>query len=395
MGALGNGRRGGRSPPLLIGALIACILVLGFNYWVSSSRNLELQTKLYDLESQVRRGAAERGAAEMKKNAFQDELQRQKEHMEHMESFYKKQLEGTQNTCTQEKGTLQKNISSSTKTVQQLKGQLSQLNNDLGKLQKELQNCQGNIKTLNKKLIYDMTHCNAELKSQKEQCDSRVAAAESEAIKKLKNPPPPPEKSSQLENTLDKVDKVNEAAYEEVKAPNDLNQTASLTQTNENEALELLTNDVIVEKAKASSKEEPHSVPPAAADKADGLPPPPEGAVFTDEAEAEILKNNLAEDENFEVMDLHDEAAQTQERESDLEGILMSKNGEETPPAQMPDEPVEYLAEEQGVGVLNEEKQPKKQPEDIDLEQELSDYNGDDDNEGEFEADKQAQLAQN
>lgn len=43
MGGLGNGRRGGRSPPLLIGALIACILVLGFNYWVCSSRNLELQ----------------------------------------------------------------------------------------------------------------------------------------------------------------------------------------------------------------------------------------------------------------------------------------------------------------------------------------------------------------
>lgn len=43
MGGLGNGRRGGRSPPLMIGALIACILVLGFNYWVSSSRNLDLQ----------------------------------------------------------------------------------------------------------------------------------------------------------------------------------------------------------------------------------------------------------------------------------------------------------------------------------------------------------------
>lgn len=43
MGGLVNGRRGGRSPPLMIGALIACILVLGFNYWVSSSRNLELQ----------------------------------------------------------------------------------------------------------------------------------------------------------------------------------------------------------------------------------------------------------------------------------------------------------------------------------------------------------------
>lgn len=30
----------------------------------------------------------------------------------------------------------------------------------------------------------------------------------------------------------------------------------------------------------------------------------------------------------------------------------------------------------------------------IDLEQELADYNGDDENEGEFEADKQAELAQ-
>lgn len=61
------------------------------------------QTKLYDLESQVRRGAAEKGAAEIKKNAYQDEIQRQKENMEHMESLYKRQLEGTQNVCTQEK----------------------------------------------------------------------------------------------------------------------------------------------------------------------------------------------------------------------------------------------------------------------------------------------------
>lgn len=35
-------------------------------------------------------------------------------------------------------------------------GQLNQLNDDLGKLQKELQSCQGNIKTLNNKLMYDM-----------------------------------------------------------------------------------------------------------------------------------------------------------------------------------------------------------------------------------------------
>lgn len=49
---------------------------------------------------------------------------------------------------------------------------------------------------------------------------------------------------------MEKVDKVNEAVYEEVKAPNDLNQTESFTQPKENEELELLTNDIVVENGK-------------------------------------------------------------------------------------------------------------------------------------------------
>jgi len=63
------------------------------------------QTKLYELEGQVRRGVAERGAAEIKKSEFQGEIQRQKEQISHIESFYKRQLEGAQNTCSQEKVT--------------------------------------------------------------------------------------------------------------------------------------------------------------------------------------------------------------------------------------------------------------------------------------------------
>lgn len=65
---------------------------------------------------------------------------------------------------------------------------------------------------------------------------------------------------------------------------------------------------------KTSSKEEPHSDPPAAADKLDVLPPPPDGAVIADERggkNAEISKNNPAKDEKIEVMDSH-KAAQTE-----------------------------------------------------------------------------------
>lgn len=49
---------------------------------------------------------------------------------------------------------------------------------------------------------------------------------------------------------MDKVEKVNEAIHEEEKALKGLNETTSLSQSKKNEALELLTNDIIVDKGK-------------------------------------------------------------------------------------------------------------------------------------------------
>ncbi|XP_023137926.1 Golgi membrane protein 1 isoform X2 [Amphiprion ocellaris] len=404
MGGLGNGRRGGRSPPLMIAALIACILVLGFNYWVSSSRNLELQTKLYELEGQVRRGAAERGAVELKKNEFQGEIQRQREQISHIENVYKRQLEGAQSTCIQEKATLQQNISSSTKTIQELKGQLNQLNDDLGKLQKELQSCQGNINTLNNKLTYDMTHCHSQVLSQKELCDERVAAAKLEFQKKMEKLVPPPGVSSQ-ENAVDgavKDSKPVKTVPDGVQPATVVSHTPSLSELKGNEPSELLTNDIIVEKVelpleKDLSKAE--SVPPAAAAEQDILPQ--EGAVKTEETEGatnKLLNDNLTEDKDMEVMDAHEEGAQTEETDPGMEGMLIGQGkADENPNGQNIEEPEEYDGDEQVVGGVDLEKQQQnKQAENIDkdMEEELADYNGDDENEGEFEADKQAELAQ-
>lgn len=411
MGGLGNGRRGGRSPPLMIAALIACILVLGFNYWVSSSRNLELQTKLYELEGQVRRGAAERGAAELKKSEFQGEIQRQKEQISHIENVYKRQLEGAQNTCLQEKVTLQQNISSSTKTIQELKGQLNQLSDDLGKLQKELQSCQGNINTLNNKLTYDMTHCHSQVLSQKELCDERVAAAKLEFQKKMEKLVPPPGVTSQQENAVDgalKDGKPVKTVPDGVQPATVVSHTPGLSEPKGDEPSELLTNDIVVDKvpdapvelplAKDLSKAESESVPSDAAVEQDLLPQ--EGAVKTDETEAEtskLLKDNLTEDKDMEVMDAHEEGAQTEETDPGMQGMLIGQGKADENPEGKIEEPEEYDADEQVVGGVDLEKQQQsKQAESIDkdMEEELADYNGDDENEGEFEADKQAELAQ-
>lgn len=43
---------------------------------------------------------------------------------------------------------------------------------------------------------------------------------------------------------------MNDAVLEEVKTPDDLNQTSSLSQSKKNKALELLTNDIIVDEGK-------------------------------------------------------------------------------------------------------------------------------------------------
>ncbi|XP_073321672.1 Golgi membrane protein 1 isoform X3 [Pagrus major] len=407
MGGLGNGRRGGRSPPLMIGALIACILVLGFNYWVSSSRNLELQTKLYELEGQVRRGAAERGAAELRETEFREEIQRQKEQLNRIENLYKSKLEGAQNVCNQEKGTLQLNISSSTKTIQELKGQLNQLNDDLGKLQKELQGCQGNIKTLNNKLTYDMTHCHSQVLSQKELCDERVAAVKLEVQKKMEKLILPPAVSSQATAVNGAVKEDGPVMADAVKMATVVSHTPSVSQPKENEPPELLTNEIIEDKgpdatadltpAKDFSDVESPSLPSAAAVKQDILPPPV-GAVATEEGEAEtskLVKNNLTDDKDMELMDVHEEGAQT-EADPGMEGMLTGKvKADETPGGQKTEEPEDYDAEEQGEGGIDTDKQQQnKRPESLDLEQELADYNGDDENEGEFEADKQAELAQ-
>lgn len=397
----------------MIGALIACILVLGFNYWVSSSRNLELQTKMYELEGQVRRGAAERGVVEMKKNEFQEEIQRQKEQISHIESLYKRQLEGSQNTCSQEKGTLQQNISSSVKTIQELKGQLNLLNDDLGKLQKELQSCKGNIKTLNNKLTYDMTHCQSQVLSQKELCDERVATARLEFQKKMEKFISPTGVSSPQENAVDgaaKEDGPVMAGVDSVKTAAVVSHTPSHSQPKGDDPPELLTNEIIVDKGpdasvgvpteKDPSKVESQSTPSVAAVKQDVLLPPVE-TVVTEEGKAETdepLKNNLTEDKEMDVMDAQEDGVQTEEADPGMEGMLIGQaKAEDTPIGQKLEEPEEYDGDEQVVGGVDVEKQQQsKLPENIDkdMEEELADYNGDDENEGEFEADKQAELAQ-
>uniref|UniRef100_A0A8C8DCM6 Golgi membrane protein 1 n=1 Tax=Oryzias sinensis TaxID=183150 RepID=A0A8C8DCM6_9TELE len=405
MGGLGNGRRGGRSPPLMIAALIACILVLGFNYWVSSSRNLELQNKVYELEGHLRRGAAERGAAEIKQNQFQGEIQRQKDQIVQIENFYKKKLEGVQTICSQEQATMQQNVSFSTRTIEDLRVQLNQLNDDLGKVQKELQNCKDNVETLDKKLTFDMAHCQSQVLSQKELCDDRVAKATLEVQKRM-------EKLISPEAGISPENKVKEELPENstvLLVPEAESHTSIISQPKLNATLELQTNDIITDRgsdASLSRQQDKNlltaplqSVPPAAGLNEIELSKNEDLTKDKAEAdEAKPVKNSLSDDNKIEVMNIHDEEAQIEEVDPGLENMLISQEkAEDRPVGQRPEEPDEYDAEEQEVDGVDMEKENQSmltENIDKDMDEDPADYNGDDENEGEFEADKQAALAQ-
>ncbi|XP_035391904.1 Golgi membrane protein 1 isoform X2 [Electrophorus electricus] len=343
MGALGNGRRGGRTPSLLFAALIACVLLLGFNYWVSNSRNVELQAKLLELEERVRQVSAEREREQLSRSDAEEQVHRQTEQLALQEDRNQKQQQSAQNTWKLEKGKLLLNISSSAKTVQEMKNQMKTLLEDLSKVQKELQSCQSNMNTLNKKLTYDMTQCNTQILAMKEECNEKVVK---QGVQK-KNLSPGGEKQSSAA--------AGDAA---VSAPKDTTPKLSSEGLKRNDTAKSVDDTAV--------KDSDRSELPATSK------PSNQNRTLNDVANEEDIE---------EVMDIKGE---------DLKpaGALLDAavNGEGKE-----DEAIEYDNEgeiEKRLSKLKDEKAAQE------FEEELADYNGDDDNEPEFEADKQVELAE-
>ncbi|XP_004407641.1 PREDICTED: Golgi membrane protein 1 [Odobenus rosmarus divergens] len=174
MMGLGNGRRSMKSPPLVLAALVACIIVLGFNYWIASSRSVDLQTRILELEGRVRRAAAERGAVELKKNEFQGELEKQREQLDRIQSSHDSQLESVNKIYQDEKAVLVNNITTGERLIRSLQDQLKALQKNYGRLQQDVLQFQRNQTNLERKFSYDLSQCISQMKELKEQCEEQI-----------------------------------------------------------------------------------------------------------------------------------------------------------------------------------------------------------------------------
>ncbi|XP_030323256.1 Golgi membrane protein 1 [Calypte anna] len=174
MVGLGNSCRGMKTPPLLVAALVACIIILGFNYWMASSRSVDLQRRILDLEGKVRRASAERGAVELKKNEFQGELEKQQQQINKIQSLHNFQMENANRVHQEEKAVLMSNITVNERLMQSLREHLKELQTEYGKLQLDVYWFQKNQTNLQRKFSYDLSQCINQMKELKDQCEERV-----------------------------------------------------------------------------------------------------------------------------------------------------------------------------------------------------------------------------
>ncbi|XP_058641886.1 Golgi membrane protein 1 isoform X2 [Onychostoma macrolepis] len=387
MGALGNGRRGGRSPSLLVAALIACILLLGFNYWVSSSRNIELQGRILEMESRMRQLAADRDREMQSKLKLDEEMRRQNEQLELLAETHQRHQENALNTWKQEKENLKLNISSSAKTVQDMKNRMKSLMEDVNKMQSELKSCQNNMDTISKKASSEMTRCNNQIEAMKEECNAKIAPVKLEK-QKTSEKVAPQNADGFMQKAKSDVPAINHSDKNVAEPPKGKPEVDSQSKKDAH----IQTNQLVVEKDEKDAVilqnlPIPTSKP---TNKNETLNKPAKEEV----PEAEVDVKAPASEDADTVMD---EAGILDPKEDDMgigdEKDTKIEDRKEEDAAIGKDDAIMYDNEgeiEKQLSRIKDENQGVGQ----DLEDDVANYNGDDDNQPESENEKQAELAE-
>ncbi|XP_053323285.1 Golgi membrane protein 1 isoform X2 [Spea bombifrons] len=344
---LGSGRRGMKSPPLLIAVLLACVFVLGINYWITSSRCVELQSRVLELEGRMRRAAAERGAVEMKKNEFQEKLEKQKEQIDTIQSLHSSQMQSVNSMCKSEKEALLNNITVNDKLIQNLQGQIKNLQKEFAEL-KESQA---------KKSIFELAQCTNKIKEQIEQCEERLRRATG----KEQKPTISKQVTEQKDNSVKEPKQLEDNRIHDISKPSESPPKAEFPKKEEE------TNEVQENVDQTEKKSAPEPIPPKLEEEKKVENAPQSKEMANEDLKAE---NNVQENEDQEAKQANKDVNKEAENEEVEREHLLNLEDQ-----------IEDKEENQGEQNKAQEGQ--------------NDYNGDEGNEAEPEAEKQAQLIDN
>ncbi|XP_068814160.1 protein GOLM2 isoform X2 [Struthio camelus] len=394
MVGFGANRRGGRLPSLLFVALLAVIAILAFNCWNASSRQALLQEEVAELQSQAKRTEVARGRLEKRNADLLGKVDSHRKQLEQKEADYShlsSQLqarEGQAKKCEESKIKLQNNISYQMADIHRLKEQLAELRQEFIRQEDQLHEYKKNNTYLTRRLEYDSLQCGQQIKEMRLQHE--------ENIKKLLDQVIREQKATQ---------KIQSSKGTEVVSLNDDDQAVSKT-VPETEDKNTIKN------------EEPsdHVVDGKEKIKLGGDAGMP-GIEDNDPAKAEDTPTALQSEGRQPVMNLPTEQPHAPNL---APGLHTDSDGNVDTVKQIPPNSLQHLNFEENMENQKEHKiktdqikLPKSRVSDlqkmkqsrffdenespVDPQQgsKLADYNGDDGNVGEYEADKQAELAYN
>ncbi|CAJ1049748.1 protein CASC4 isoform X1 [Xyrichtys novacula] len=189
MVGFGANRRGGRLPSFILIFLMVIIAILSFNYWTVSSRHGLLLGELAEAQTQVKRTDAARSRLEKRNSELMMQVDTHRKQIDQKDGDYSV-LEGKLQAreslikrCTDDKMKLQAENTGQMTEIQRLKEQLKDLKQEFMKQEEQLREVKKNSTTLERKLEYESLQCGRQIAQLKEEYEESKKALEIEASK--------------------------------------------------------------------------------------------------------------------------------------------------------------------------------------------------------------------
>ncbi|XP_067411550.1 protein GOLM2 isoform X2 [Emydura macquarii macquarii] len=180
MVGFGANRRGGRLPSFVFVALLLLIAVLAFNYWTASSRQALLQEEVAELQGQAKRGEVARGRLEKRNSDLLARVDSQQKQLEQKEADYS-HLSGQVQAkdrqaakCEDSKIKLQNNVSYQMADIHRLKEQLAELRQEFIRQEDQLHEYKKNNTRLVRRLEYESLQCGQQIREMKMQHEEHL-----------------------------------------------------------------------------------------------------------------------------------------------------------------------------------------------------------------------------
>ncbi|XP_073321257.1 protein GOLM2 isoform X1 [Pagrus major] len=189
MVGFGANRRGGRLPSFILIFLMVIIAILSFNYWTVSNRHGRLLDELAEVQTQVKRTDAARSRLEKRNSELMVQVDTHRKQIDQKDGDYSV-LEGKLQArealikkCTDDKMKVQNDVTAQMTEIQRLKEQLKELKQEFMKQEEQLREVKKNSTTLERKLEYESLQCGRQIAQLKDEYEETKKTLEEEATK--------------------------------------------------------------------------------------------------------------------------------------------------------------------------------------------------------------------